>query len=751
MQEGKILKKRYCLEKKMNSGGMADIFLAIDQANKNRCVIKVLSQGSSEEKKRFFREYEFLRSVKHLCLIQTIDFFEEKEDLFIVQEFIAGKSLGEILREQTKTFPLSEKLVIANNIARGVEVLNRAGILHRDIKPDNIMIHKEAGIVKLIDLGIGKDLAKAQEKLTLNQEIIGTLPYMSPEQAEGKYSEQSDVFSLGVTLYQFFLEDLHSPFQDSNTLSVIYKVAHYRPPTIWERVQETYSLSSSEKEGYERISLLIALSMEKFPNQRCSSAQFIADNLAQIHKEVFSSSRQLKKDTTLELSPEVSKELRQQLLEIKNKEENLLSSQVRKKTRSRRLPPKKTSSTRWWIIGVSLLVVSLPLFFSKPFIPQKKNIVTLDKGEKYFQKSLHYWSLSQFPLAWNALKKANNFSSKEIYQGQKALFLYHGYGVKKNPAEATKIVQRILPKLETKKEIHSLYLLGSFYFLGIGVEENHDQAHFYLSQAAHQKYLLGINLLALLYETSPQKKNFSLAFSWFNEAAEQQDPLALTNIARLYHFGRGVKKDEQKALEFALKSAQMGQTGGMCNLALLYSLRDPLTENDKSQTLFWYEKAASFGTTSAIHSLAKSYEQGLFTPRDYSKAISWYEKAIEKNDSKAMTSLAYLYSQGLGVRRSYEKAFRLYEKAAQEGNANAMYSLAFMHIKGFVNRSPDYQEAFLWYKKAAENNHAKACARLGYLYELGRGTSSNLEKAVYWYDRAFELGAEEEIRRIKGK
>jgi serine/threonine-protein kinase len=202
---------RYEVRSTLGAGAMADVYLALDLANGREVALKVLAPGPSapERLRRFEREGRAACSTSHPNIVSVFEVSSQGRTPFIAMEYVSGSTL----RERLRTGPLSPRASanLAAQIAEGLQASHDAGIVHRDLKPDNVMISNE-GVAKILDFGLSKpiaspnlpaDAAVTDEVLTLPGTILGTLDYMSPEQASGYRVEyRSDQFSLGAMLYE---------------------------------------------------------------------------------------------------------------------------------------------------------------------------------------------------------------------------------------------------------------------------------------------------------------------------------------------------------------------------------------------------------------------------------------------------------------------------------------------------------------------------------------------------------------------
>lgn len=209
----------YKILNKIGEGGMADIFKALQPALKRNVVIKKLKDPNREIIARFKKEALISASFTQENVLAIYDFIYANRSYYLVMEYVDGEDLRTII-DHMPPLPVHIAVLIALEIAHGLEYTHNQNIIHRDIKPSNILISHE-GNVKLIDFGVAKDDTNTQ--LTVTGLIVGTPSYMSPEQAHGDaLSPQSDLYALGILLYEM-LTGL-KPFYGSNNTEILAKI-----------------------------------------------------------------------------------------------------------------------------------------------------------------------------------------------------------------------------------------------------------------------------------------------------------------------------------------------------------------------------------------------------------------------------------------------------------------------------------------------------------------------------------------------
>ncbi|UCF78839.1 MAG: protein kinase [Candidatus Eiseniibacteriota bacterium] len=260
----------YRILKRLGKGGMGVVYKAEDTRLKRFVALKFLSAELTEgeaARKRFLREAQTASKLDHpsICSIHEID---ETQDgrLFISMAFYEGEALRE--RLQRGPVPLAEALDIACQVAAGLSKAHDNGVLHRDVSPANIMITKANG-VKIIDFGLAK--LKDQSKLTRTGRTLGTIVYMSPEQARGDpVDARSDIFSLGVVLYELLANRL--PFDGEHETAVLYKILNVDP----ER------LSRFQPEIPDGLQQIIDKALQKEPSSRYQSMLEMREDLLRV-------------------------------------------------------------------------------------------------------------------------------------------------------------------------------------------------------------------------------------------------------------------------------------------------------------------------------------------------------------------------------------------------------------------------------------------------------------------------------------
>lgn len=234
IMKGQKISDRYQIIKSVGEGGMANVYLAYDTILDRNVAIKVLRGDLANDEKfvrRFQREALAASSLSNPNIVEVYDVGEDNGEYYIVMEYIEGKHLKQLIKKRGK-LTVSEAVDIVLQITEGLSVAHDSYIIHRDIKPQNIMI-LENGLVKITDFGIA--MAMNSTQLTQTNSVMGSVHYLPPEQASGKGSTlQSDIYSIGILFYELLTGKL--PFKGENAVEIALKHLKESLPSIREEL-----------------------------------------------------------------------------------------------------------------------------------------------------------------------------------------------------------------------------------------------------------------------------------------------------------------------------------------------------------------------------------------------------------------------------------------------------------------------------------------------------------------------------------
>lgn len=234
IMKGQKISDRYQIVKSIGEGGMANVYLAYDTILDRNVAVKILRGDLANDEKfvrRFQREALAASSLSNPNIVEVYDVGEDNGEYYIVMEYIEGKHLKQLIKKRGK-LTISEAVDIVMQITDGLSIAHDSYIIHRDIKPQNIMI-LENGLVKITDFGIA--MAMNSTQLTQTNSVMGSVHYLPPEQASGKGSTlQSDIYSIGILFYELITGKL--PFKGENAVEIALKHLKESLPSIRDEV-----------------------------------------------------------------------------------------------------------------------------------------------------------------------------------------------------------------------------------------------------------------------------------------------------------------------------------------------------------------------------------------------------------------------------------------------------------------------------------------------------------------------------------
>jgi len=290
--------KHYVIEELLGQGGMGTVYRARDTRLQRPVAIKVLGAAltsDEDRRRRFFQEARAAAAINHPAVAQIYDVDEADGVTFIAMEFVEGRTVRKLVED--RELDLLASLDIGIQVSDGLSKAHEAGIVHRDIKSENIMVTRE-GHAKILDFGLAKlDPLRSQEsapgqsseqhmsqmatiaQMTAAQTqtgmVVGTIAYMSPEQARGRVIDsRSDIFSLGVTLYEMATGRL--PFTGDSPLDTMHAIAF----------EETRPLTSVRQNLPPELQRIVNRCLRKRPEDRYASAGELASDLRSLRKDV---------------------------------------------------------------------------------------------------------------------------------------------------------------------------------------------------------------------------------------------------------------------------------------------------------------------------------------------------------------------------------------------------------------------------------------------------------------------------------
>ncbi len=281
--------ERYRLDERLGAGGMSTVFLGLDTVLERAVAVKLLAEHLAEDESfvaRFRREALAAARLQHPNVVQVYDSGQDPDSgrHYIVMEFVDGPSCADLIRDHG-TLEIEQTTNVLRGACNGLDYAHRQGVVHRDVKPGNLLIASESGNVKLADFGIAK--AAEQTRITQVGSVLGTAAYLSPEQARGEEAgPPSDIYSLGVCAYQFLAGRLPHEYGSLTELALKQQNDRVRPITDFR------------PEVPSELDRAIRVCLETDPAARYGSALELGEALeAGLHGEVTQATAMLESQT----------------------------------------------------------------------------------------------------------------------------------------------------------------------------------------------------------------------------------------------------------------------------------------------------------------------------------------------------------------------------------------------------------------------------------------------------------------------
>ena len=274
--EERVLGARYRLVRHLARGGMAEVYVAEDQLLNRTVAVKVLFPELARDEafvERFRREARAAASLNHHNIVSVYDFGQDEGSWFIVMEYVEGRNLRDVIRSEGPMDP-ARAADLGAEVAAALDAAHAQGIIHRDVKPANVLIAADTGTVKVADFGIAR-AANARQGLTMPGTVLGTATYLSPEQAQGQAVDfRTDVYSLGMVIYEMLAG--RPPFTGDTPVAVAY-----------QQLSQTAPPPSTHNDRVPRaLDAIVMKAMSKDRADRQTSAQEIREQLLAVDRAV---------------------------------------------------------------------------------------------------------------------------------------------------------------------------------------------------------------------------------------------------------------------------------------------------------------------------------------------------------------------------------------------------------------------------------------------------------------------------------
>jgi TPR repeat protein len=819
--------EHYQIERILGKGGFGITYVAIDTHLGKRVAIKellpdsiatrvegstVVPQTTSMEdswawaKDRFLEEARFLAGFSHPAIVGVHRLLEANGTAYMVMDYVEGESYEARLRRIGKEPDQASLMAVMGPIMEGIEELHAKNLLHRDIKPDNILIDKRGKPV-LIDFGSARTSVGAT--MTMTSMVTHGYSPIEQYQTKGKMGPWTDIYAIGAVMCRAITGEkppvaadrvIEDDFQwvsnrkpagyDETFLNAVDWALRVR---VEDRPQSVASFS-------EHLSVVRAATPPPIPSKIDPSPQPLAEEKTPIQKPVESKPNSNKPKlvavffVTLILSWAGYIAIDKNQSKIKDYENGLkyLNGEGVIKDESKAVDFFRNAAERgyapaqyqlaecyWLSLGVAkdyknhfeLMMKWYRKSAEQGYAPAQAELASqyrlgiicaIDQVEavKWARKSAEQgnawgqYNLGECYYNGEGVSKdvveAVNWYRKSAEQGnveaQNALGVRYsrGEGVAKDVVEAVKWYRKSAEQGNTWAQNN----LGECYYNGEGVSKDVVEAVNWYRKSAEQGNVEAQNALGVRYSGGEGvAKDVVEAVKWYRKSAEQGYAWAQYNLANCYYSGEGVAKDVVEAVKWCRKSAEQGNTWAQNNLGNYYYSGEGVAE-DVVEAVKWYRKSAEQGYAWAQYNLGNCLYSGEGVSKDRVEAVKWYRESAEQGNAKAQGALGNLYDRGEGVAKDRVEAVKWYRKSAEQGNAVAQCNLGVCYYNG-EGVAKDLVEAVKWYRKSAEQGNAWGQYNLGECYYNGEGVAKDRVEYVKWLRKSAEQGNAEAIEKLK--
>ncbi|UZO07132.1 uncharacterized protein OCT59_027430 [Rhizophagus irregularis] len=665
---------------------------------------------------------------------------ENEKKYSLVLEYADSGTLNIYLKLHFNKLDWNEKYQLSFQLASAISFLHEHDIIHRDLHADNVLMHQKK--IKLADFGLSRKIAKTSSNNA--SKVFGLIPFVDPRKLNDQdyeLNKKSDVYSIGVLMWQ--ISSGKKPFSNCNhdvslSLSIVNgkreEIIDNTPIEYSNLYTECWKYEPDERPNMQKVVLFLKLML---PDQDLEIYDY-EDRLLQELLDIVDNSSinddpDINDDSDINDDPDINDGL-----DINDYVQNILDSlQDQATIQSEIIEPKNNQSNVSFLTNSSKDSLESTFNNISNLIVDKLIKIIIKKHDKGYTFDQIQQLIDQKTLRFNQI--TNNLINWLTKNQDKSPYIW---------------------------------LLGLFYYYGIGIEENDSKAFELFSKAAKNDYPIAQVYLAKCYNDGyGTEKNNNLAFNWYQIAAENNNSIVgQFYLGYCYEFNIGTESSENKFIEWYQKAANNGNTSAKFYLANCYRLGKG-TEKYESKAFEYYKILAEKEIIDAQYQLGNCYYYGVGIEIDKVQAFNWYKKAAnngsiiakcileqnynkktntKKNRSIEIKIHKIMYFEGLrkiginnyngiGTKQNYKKAYYYFQKAAEGGYKIAQFDLGSCYENG-KGVKKNNRKAFKLYQKSAEQGLLGAQFKLGYCYNFGIGTEVDEIKAFELYKIAVEKG-----------
>ena len=719
----------YKILSELGRGGIATVYLAVQESLDRQVALKVMSPLLAMEPdyaERFIREGRTVAQLSHSNIITVYDIGLQKHQLFIAMEYISGGNMRTIMPEHQDDPEWA--LSIAGQIAMALGYAHTVGIVHRDVKPENILF-RENGSAVLTDFGIAKTIA-SNTNLTRAGTIIGTPKYMSPEQTDGLGNDpRTDIYSLGIILFEMLTGNV--PYDSENSMAVLYAHVHSPVPELPDDLADLQPLlnnllakkADERSDDCDELAEIIRITRRERHYALKDPDRMQEARLSNERKQTAAS--ESKADSTNKNNENKSKSspflnsLETQLISAK---ESLFKNYINKKYVATALLAVIIIFSLISILSNDSKELNEDIQISKVrnsnTETERKTAASGGPGTDNSDPAVQAAFLASPDVSENETKVSpvakEDTGSAEQEEDESAAYTA--------TTSTSDIAAEITEKNQTQRlvtrfladESHDELVKGQQAEAAVSNEEKKPVILSNRQKKINKLLIDARNAVKEGHITKPADKN---AVAYYKQVLELsgRNRRALRGLNVSGDIIREEAKEKYKAgnKDLALQQVEKGLK---------------LIPDHNNLLALKHTIVASFNPNSSFATAEKLYH-GVEGIQDRTRAAFYYKKAAELGHIQAMNNIGVAYADGDGIPHNDRLAMQWFEQSAKLTNSEAMYNLALGYH--FSNRK-DPAKALPWVKQAAEAKYRPAYMLIGWMTTTGTGARASRVGSIGW-------------------